>query len=645
MAADSKQMEMDALLRSKNLAPDIDDQVLNQIGMQVDRDFKIDKQSRSDWEERNKEALKLAIQVVEAKNFPWPNAANIKYPLLATACVQFSSRALPNIVTATGIVKGKVIGKDETGEKLKRATRIGQHMTYQLTDEMEEWTEEMDVLLVVLPISGCAFKKSYFSPLLGTNVSELVLPQNFVVNYKTKSLKRAPRVTHILELYPNEVTERIRSGLFSEIELGTSTGQDPEEVPPDPNDPEAAHIFLEQHRNWDLDGDGYHEPYIITIHKATSKVVRVVARFDADAVIRNDKNQIVRIKAVDYFTRFLFMPSPDAGFYGMGWGSLLGPINKTVDTTINQLLDAGTKQNMGGGFVGKGAKLPGGVIKRKLGEWKMVNVMGDDLKKNLVPDPTKEPSRVLFQLLGLMIDAGKELASVADVLTGEQPGSNIPATTTLALIEQGLKVFSAIYLRIHRSLKSEFKKLYRLNRLFLEDEAYFMAMDEAQAIARADYEGKSLDVQPVSDPKEVSDMQRIIKAQAMMELLGKGLNDMVIMRRYVDAMQIPEADDIFPDPNTPPPPDPKVVLESEKQELERAKFEFDMMKFRIELAERTTKAILNIAKAEAAEEGPQIEIYKVELAALQAESTAAAQRSEGGKVSGQKSVVSGQKKK
>lgn len=615
---------LSARLSSTNIAKDLEETVINEIAQRVIRDYDTDELSREKWLDRNEEAIKLATLVVETKNYPWPKAANIKYPLLATACVQFSSRAYPNIIQGSNIVKAKVTGADPESLKAARAKRISEHMSYQLAEEMEDWSEEMDDLLVALPIEGCEFKKSYFDKASGQNVSEHVRPKELVVNYRAKSLRKASRVTHRIWLYPNDVVEKVRNGIFLDIDLGyPSTVQESstDGESPSLNDEDAQHLFLEQHRWWDLDGDGYQEPYICTVHKDTGKLVRIVARWDAEGVKINDQGQIAKITPVHYFTRFRFMPSPDGGFYCMGFGTLQGPINETINTTINQLLDAGTRQNTGGGFLGKGVKLGrgggGGTIKFAPGEYKQINFSGDDIRKNVFDLKIPEPSRVLYLLLGSMIEAGKELASVSEVLTGEQSGSNVPATTTLALIEQGLKVFSAIYVRVHRSLKREFRKLKRLNRLFLEDEVYYTVLDDPRAIKRTDYEDTSMDVQPVSNPDEVSDIQRLIKAQILNGLLGQGYNDDVIRRRYLEALRVPDVEELLPPKGSTPPPDPKIVLESEKISLDRDKFELEIVMARGKLLKMRADTLAAIARAEAAEAGPQIEVYKAELAALE----------------------------
>jgi len=321
-------------------------------------------------------------------------------------------------------------------------------MSYQLLEQMEEWEEETDKLLVALPVAGCMFRKTYYCPVKKRNVSEVKFPTDIVVDYYAKSIESANRVSDTYDLYPNDIEERIRSGIFSDFEYAEKSERSGEktdgagttETPP-ASDVDAPHEFIEQHRWWDLDDDGYQEPYIVTVHRATQEVVRIVARYAAEGIEVNEKGRISSIKPIHYITKYGFIPAMDGGFYDIGFGQLLLPANKTINTVINQLLDAGTMSNVQGGFLGKGITLgrgkSAGPLTFELGEWKQVNIPGDDLRKGIVPLPMKEPSMVLFQLLGLMIESGEKLSSVSDAMTGVSPGSNVPATSTLALIEQG----------------------------------------------------------------------------------------------------------------------------------------------------------------------------------------------------------------
>jgi len=517
---------------------------VDKIGKEVTRGFDVDIASRSEWEKEMKIAMDLAMQAKTPKTWPWPKAANVKYPLITTAAIQFSARAYPAIVAGADVVKGEVLGPDDGGQKKERAERIGRHMSYQILNEIEDWDEEADKLLLQMSIIGCAFRKTYFDSMLGRPCSDLISAKDLVFDHATP-WKKLRRMTHQINLYKNDVTERVRGGIFVDIELGTPLDVE--------SDEDAAFEFLECHCWYDLDKDGYKEPYIVTVKKDNSKVVRIFPRFDEEGILLNAKQEITKIKPVEYFTKFSFMPNPDGGSYDVGLGMLLNPINETVNSVMNQLLDAGTLANTGGGFLGAGLKMKGGAVKFAPGEFKPVDSSGR-ISDNIYHMQFPGPSPVLFQLLGMLIEAGKGISSVQDIMTGEQR-ANQTATTTLALIEQGQKVFSAIYKRVHRGLASEFKKLFRLNKLYLKPEDYYRYMDKQETIYLQDYQGDDTDVSPISDPSLVSDGQIMARAEALMKFANDPLiNQVEIRKNYLKAIKVqnPEKYIIEGQPALPP---------------------------------------------------------------------------------------------
>ncbi|CAN0338279.1 unnamed protein product, partial [Phaeothamnion confervicola] len=371
---------------SANIAEEIleekdGEQKLNDIAMDVERKYDIDKKSRSEWEEMSERAMNLAMQVRQPKNYPFQGAANIKYPLVTVAALQFGARAYPAIVDGARIVKGQVVGNDsgvpikdengdprvdpmngeplwlkKPGEKRAKANRVSRHMSYQLLNEMPEWEEDTDILVHHLPIVGCAFRKVWRAETMARNKSEMVPAKHLVVNNKCRSLDEAPAVTHEIFIYPQDIEERKLDGLWLDIDLPCAPADGD-------NDEDAPHLFLEQHRYIDLDGDGYKEPYIVTLHKESCKVVRIVANFRMEEIKDNGK-RIVRIPKEQYFIKYIFIPDPKGGFYGIGFGQLLESLGETIDTALNQMLDAGHLQNAGGGFIGTGIRIKkGGQIK------------------------------------------------------------------------------------------------------------------------------------------------------------------------------------------------------------------------------------------------------------------------------------------
>jgi chaperonin GroES len=554
-------------IQSANLAADLDPSKLSEIGSKVCQEFKIDLATRvaEGWEERYKSAMDLALQVKEEKSYPWPKASNIKYPLLSTAAIQFNARAYPAIIDGPEIVKGAVKG-EPTPEKLDRAERIGKHMSYQLLQEMDDWEEDTDRLLIQLPIVGCAFRKTYFDPLKGYNCSHVISAGDFVVNYWTRDLESCPRMTHVLKFYPYEVREKMLAGTWRDIDLGTPQGAE--------NDNDAPHEFFEQHRLLDLDDDDYPEPYIVTVHKETERVVRIVARFDERGVHLGQKGEVIRIEPTRVFTKYGFIPSPDGSFYDIGFGTLLDPFNKTINSTLNQLMDAGHLSNVQGGFIGAGVSIKSGNLRFQPGEWKKVDTSGQVLKDNIVPLPIQQPSAVLFNLLTFLVEAAKDVTATQDILGGDAGKGTMPVGTVSALIEQGLKTFTAIVKRIHRALKKELAILYQLNGRYLDPQASFMFQGQPGMVSQADYQQRDMDVIPVSDPNMATDMQRMAQAQFTMQFAANPMMDgREIIGRALTAARVPDPQALFA--KGPPPPDPKMLAEQAKDARENRKIDID----------------------------------------------------------------------
>jgi chaperonin GroES len=636
------------LQKAKNIEPLLSPEQSSEIGRDVVQGYETDKQSRKEWEERMEGAIKLALQMVEAKNYPWQNASNVKFPLITIAALQFSARAYPALVKAPDLVKYRVNGEDKDGQKAARAARIGRHMGYQLTEQDENWEEDFDKALLALPILGTVFKKSFFDASDGYNCSKLVLPQNLVVNYYARTIEDCERKTECFELFDREIKQRVLKGIYSEKELQLAAPAQAkladrrQGITPPQNDKSRPRELLEQHNYLDLDGDGYPEPYVVTVDKTSKKVLRVVARFakieteqsvaiekltdqqktigiqieqivasipppngtppppEAIAALRLIEGQVNELKAQqnilqaqidalkqdnttnprvlcvdpeEHYTKYGFIPSPDGGFYDLGMGALLGPLNDSVNTLINQLIDAGTLQNLQGGFIGKGAQIKGGKLTFSPGEWKRVNVAGQTLRDSIVPLPAAQPSAVLFQLLSLLVTYAERVASVNDAMSGSNPGQNTPAFSYHTMLEQGLQVFNGIFKRLYRAFRRELKKLFVLNRVYLNPIEYFETMDGPAKILQNDYSGDERDIYPATDPNAFSNMENLMKAHFLGEraALVPGYNRVIVERRILEAMNIPDVQEIFPvdekgNPQIQPPPNPEVeVMLAEEQ--------------------------------------------------------------------------------
>jgi len=580
-----QKQDIRAFLEAKNIAEKLKEDKLEEIGMRCRQGFEDDLQSRKDWDDSMADWIKLATQVREEKSFPWPHASNIKYPLMGIAAMQFSARAYPTLVPADGrIVKSRVMGKDPTGEKNQKGRRIAEYMSWQLSYQMEEWEEEMDQLLMSLPITGNAYKKTFYDPTVERPRSIVIPVERLIVNYWAKTLETAERISEIIYLYPREVKNRQRAGFFlDDVDLSPPQGPDPKENDnsgmPFSGDQKKVvpYEIIEQHCYLDLDEDEYEEPYIVTFERRSGKVLRITARFDSSDIREDDKEKVVFIKPLQYYTKFGFIPSPDGSFYDLGFGHLLGPLNESINTIVNQLVDAGTINNLQGGFIGKGLRVRGGDYKFSPGEWKWVNATVDDLKKQILPLPTKEPSQTLMKLLEFLVTAGKELASVAEIFVGKMPGQNTPATTTMASIEQGMKVFTAIYKRVYRSLDKEFKKLFSLNKTYLDPQTYVAVLDDV-SINPEDFDNSLYDICPSADPTATSQSERLMKSQALLEMLPMGVLDPIkVTMRVLDAQEQPNWQELIPglaetgQAQIPQKQDPKLMEMQFKSQIEQQK--------------------------------------------------------------------------
>lgn len=629
---------IEKLMSSHNIAEMMTDGQLDTIGQRVVQEYDMDRQSRSAWELKNEESMKLALQVVETKNFPWAGASNVKFPLITIAALQFHARAYPALIPGKNIVKCRVNTVDPDGVKAARARRIEDHMSYQLLEADESWEDQMDKVLISTPIVGCAFKKTYWSPRIKSNISEMVLARDLVVDYWTKSLDTATRITHVIYLNKNDLRERVVRGIFSDTDIGKAQPKDPnpsrdraQGISPSNEDPEMPYEILEQHRYLDLDDDGYSEPYIVTVHKDSRKVLRIVANY-FESNIEKINGKVVYIKPEQYFTKFSFIPSPDGGFYDLGFGVLLGPLNESINTLVNQLIDAGTMAVTAGGFLGRGLKIRGGNQSFAPLEWKHVETTGDDIRKNVFPLPVREPSQVLFTLLNLLIGYGERIGSATDIMVGENPGQNTPAETSRNMVEQGMKIFTGIFKRIHRSLKQEFKRHYRLNQLYLNDEVSF----GTNVVLSEDYNGPIEDVSPASDPNVVSDSQRVAMASAVLQAstTGPGYNLYEVHKQYLTALRVDDIEKILPDPQgenaIEQGEDPKMAIEQLKAEVKKAQMQMNGQLANMKLLQEAevkqamvtklhAEATKLLADAEGVSTGQQIAVINAQIGAEKSE--------------------------
>lgn len=493
-----------------------------------------DRSSRRDWDATLERAIAAARQDDERKSFPFDGASNVKFPVLTTAAIQFGSRAYGAMVRDDQVVKPKIFGADPQGAKAALGERVSTFTNYQLLHLCDEWDPATDGLCHMLPVQGTAFRKIGWSRARNRPVLDLVSSKFVYVPKDSPSLDQAPRVTQLCRFFPYEIAQRIAAGAWRNHEY-TIDGQDSQK----------PIEYLEQYRYEDLDRDGLPEPYVATIHRETTTIVRLEPAFDpanlrvwesgaGDALVRD-------LPWIDYG----FLPDPDGGFYSIGFGHLLEPLGAAINALLNQIIDAGTRANAGGGFISSALKLRGGVVRIRPGEFHPVNASGQAVSQSIHELQFNGPSAVQFQVLDFLLGAARDITATKDVLTGDMPGQQrLAEGTVLALIEQGMQVYSTIYKRIYRSERRAHRRLWGLNRDFLDARVYRQVLDVANADPRTDFDMRGVDVMPVSDPASVTDMQRLARAQflAGRAAAAPAIYDPVkVETRILEAARIPNA--------------------------------------------------------------------------------------------------------
>lgn len=630
-----------------NLAEKFSESDLSQIADVVYAGYKADKESRYEWEVRNEKSMDLAMQVSKQKNFPWVNCANIDFPLVTIAALQFHSRSYPAMISGKDIVKCKVIGDSQDGKEQARADRISSHMSFQVLEEDTDWEAQHDLLFLNTAIVGTGFIKTYYSSEKGCNISEFVPAKNLVVNYWAKSIESCNRKTHIMMRSRNEIYTRCMAGVFLDVTddewfrndpvMATAehtTDRDHRAGMSEPS-PDMASDFvtLEQHVSIDLDDDGYAEPYIITLEESSKQILRIVSainRIEDVSLVPSGKHKgkVMSVRKLESFVMYGFIPSPDGGVYHMGLGSLLGPLNASVNSITNLLIDAGTLANTGGGFLGRGAKFRGGDYQFAPGVWKRVDSTGEDLSKSIVPLPVREPSGVLMNLLMFLVDYTGRIGGATDMMQGQNPGQNTPAQTAQTMVQEGSKIYSAIFKRFWRSMKQEFTQLYILNAQFLPEKYIYGDQGTTAIIMREDYQGSPSSVIPVADPNLVSMQELLSKLQFLkasaMSTPGYDLGE--IERMILKALQVDGMMRIYPGPEkTGPLPNPNQDAERMKMEIASMKTQMEMQMFlkkmeeehRINTAkmmELEAKATLHIEAAGGIKTGHDIAMLQLQIA-------------------------------
>jgi len=610
----------------QNILPLLEEQKVNDIYTKVVQKLSIDKQSTQEKLTKVQDYMKLALLITEEKSYPFTGAANAMLPLVVNSVIQFAATAFPPLVQDDEIVKFKIIGKDDgkvaknsdgevlvdektgqpkmsgAGSKAERGKRVATMMNYQINEQMPGWKRDLYKYLMCLGAIGTVYKKVFYDSLNKKTISKFILPDGLIINDNISDMSEAI-MTEILELSPQQVMENIRNGIFIDYDFEwTNTPVASPLVTQDSVNPDKDNNFLgkvdfrfiSQYTFLDLDDDGFPEPYIVTCDLDKSKVVRIVPNYFLENVQYNSDGKVSKIEREQTFVDFTLIPSPDGGHLGMGFGHLLFNLNKVANGTVNQMLDAGHSNILGGGFIGKSLNIRGGRFAMGPREWKMVDNFGSNIRDSIVPLPTPEVSPVLFSLLGLLIESAKETGSLRDVLTGEI-AANMAPTTYMGLVEQGLKQFLAIFKGIHDSMKQEFKLIRKSNARNLSDEEYARVIDEPEldVSASADFSSRDCDVVPVADPTSVTSAQKMAQAQIIQGLFNDPFYDQIKLRKlYNNSIQIQGLDDAVVTPQ--PQPDANLIFaqaEDKKANVKQSEVELKIIELQQKAKELDEKSI------------------------------------------------------
>ena len=540
-----------------NLAEELDELEVRGIGKDLIKAYEDDKSSRKEWEDQYAKGLKMLGVVVEDRNDPFPGASGVHHPLMSEAATQFQARAVAEMFPSGGPVKTQIMGRT-SDKKIEQAQRVQDFMNYQVTSQIRDYFNELDQMLFYLALAGSAFKKIYFDNTLDRICSKFVPAEDFVISYQNTDLETAERYTQVMKMSRNEIKKHQISGFYKDIALSKSEddGKDQGNVEQtlqrlegmSPSSADKTHTLLEVHADLDIgeDEDGLALPYIVTIDYDSTQVLSIRRNWKEDDTLKRKRT---------YFIHYKYLPG--LGFYGFGLIQSIGGLQHASTGALRALLDSAAFANLNGGFRAKGARIEGGDITVSPGEWVEVEAYGDDLRKSFIPLPFKEPSPTLLQLLGVLTESGRRFASIADAMVGESAGSG-PVGTTIAIIEQGSKVFSAIHKRLHQAQGREFQLIYQLNGEYLDDEYPYEVIGETKKIRRKDFDS-AINVVPVSDPNIFSQAQRIALAQTGLQLAQQApsiIDTKEAYRRFLQALNIPEYQDLMIEDEDTPRRDP-----------------------------------------------------------------------------------------
>lgn len=645
--------------REGDISPLLSDTQINDLGQQVCDQYERDKKSRGDWERVATKGLEdMSAKDRGEKEYPWKGASNVHYPLLSYAVMQFNARAYPAILKGDEAVSVKVVGADngqqqatpfgplfeaqnvpvvltpqglveitpqgpspippqvaqqvqamlrpvwarEPGAKAKRAGRVREYLNTVLFYRVDDWETETDTLLFQVPAIGCGFRKLWYDGKKHNN--RFVPAMKLIVDNDAKSLADAPQIAEEIDgVFPHQIRRKIASGEYRPIYL------DPEE--------KEARTLIEAQCYYDLDDDGVDEPYLVTVDHKTKEILRVVPDYDMSTIEAANDN----LERRTYYTKYEFLPHPEGKFYNLGLAHLLDEHGEVINTLLNQMIDANHAAVAGGGFVASGLKIAGkgqsSTLSFRPGEYKTVGVTGTALREGLVERTVPQLSPVMFNLLDFILGAARDIASIKDVLSGEASNQG-QVGTTLALIEQGLQVFTAIYKRIYRGLKAEFTLLFEnLGKYATEEIAqdYFNLLDDPLADFAKDFNPQDMDIRPVSDPSSVTKMQQMAKAQfvlsTMPQLQAVGGDLREALRRVYDASGIEDIDKLLPDPQPNPMAEKAAQVELDNKAADTEKKRAEALRAMQQAGVAQAGAQIDAGRLAVDEAKMQIEAFKV----------------------------------
>lgn len=622
-------------INKPNLAEDLDETTLTAIGSRVKRQYDEDLASMTEWINAVENGIELMKQEFHGRSTPWEGASNYKDSGLTEAAIVFGDKAKLELLRSRDLVSADIVGRDPEGKKKAISERICEAMNYQVNYDMEGWRKTQSRMFYNLPVVGACFKKLVHDPIDGKNESVLITYPNFVVNQATESMNKCRSFSHNLAFSRNDVLERVRCGKwldpYPQVEQlesdkrGDENSNEQKDVVDAIDNPSK---FVEQSAYYDLDDDGYEEPYLITFEYSSAKVVRILPRYDEQSiivktgegkdtkylpvseVIKTDESQLlkefggdsaiallgmekptvdpdvyelVRIEPFNNVVKYGFIPPPDNTFLDLGYAHLMGALVQNINTTTNQINDRSTLNNLGGGWLAKEFKVKQGQSRFRMGEYKQTEVPAEKLAKGIFPQPLQEPSATAYQMREKMEERMRSFFAIVDVSGKIQ--ANTPPTTALAIIQEAIIPQTALFQGILEAESEEFQILYRINQRTFPVDKYRMILDVPDADPQADFNFGGLDIVPTANAEMSSKMHRIQTAELEMAqlptVLQAGGNPVPLIKNFFDAIGSELIDQIFPEEGTMSPADAKArdeMLKLQQQQAEMQALQLDILK-------------------------------------------------------------------